>query len=157
MPKLYTRNQGGNIRYYGDLRDIGGGQVALKPPGSNRATSDETEALLLLAREIEKLEGRPTKGSATLGASVEEFVRVNPGEVTEQWLHDVELRLTRAVEFFGSDRELTTIEPKHLREWLNKKLPRLAGSTQRHFLHALSSLYRYAQEQGYVPVGFNPV
>ena len=34
MPKLYTRNQGGNLRYYADLRDIGGGQVALKPPES---------------------------------------------------------------------------------------------------------------------------
>ena len=38
MPKLYTRNQGGNLRYYADLRDIRGGQVALKAPGSSRAT-----------------------------------------------------------------------------------------------------------------------
>ena len=50
MPKLYTRNQGGNLRYYADLRDIGGGQVALKPPGSTRATTDEIEAHKLLAR-----------------------------------------------------------------------------------------------------------
>ena len=124
---------------------------------SNRATSDETEALKLLAREIEKHEGSTTTDGTTLGAVVEEFVRENPGEVTPQWLHDVELRLHEAVEFFGTDRPLTTIEPKDLREWLNRKLSHLAGSTQRHYLHALSSVYRYAQEQGYVPVGFNPV
>ena len=157
MTRLYTRNQGGIPRYYADLRSLGGGQVALKPPGSKRATADEAEAIQLLAREVEKLKGKPSSGEARLGDVVEEFVRENPGEVTPQWLHDVELRLTKAVEFFGSDRELTTIEPKDLREWLNKKLSHLAGGTQRHFLHALSSLYRYSQEQGYVPVGFNPV
>jgi len=157
MPKLYTRNQGGKVRYYGDLRDIGGGQVALKPPGSKRATCDETEALKLLAREIEELDGKPASDGGRLGPVVRDFVRENPGEVTAQWLHDVELRLTKAVEYFGTDRELITIQPKHLREWLNARLSHLAGSTQRHFLHALSSVYRYAQEQGYVPVGFNPV
>jgi integrase len=157
MRKLYTRNQGGIPRYYADLRSLGVGQIALKPPGSNRATSDEAEALKLLAGEIEKLEGKPAQGAACLGDVVTEFVEENPGEVTEQWLHDVELRLRKAVEFFGSDRELRTIEPKDLREWLKQKLSHLAGGTQRHFLHALSSVYRYAQEQGYVSVGFNPV
>lgn len=157
MTRLYTRNQGGIPRYYADLRSLGGGQVALKPPGSNRATSDEAEALKLLAREIEKLEGKPSTGEAMLSEVVKEFVRENPGEVTPQWLHDVELRLRKAVEFFGSERELSTIEPKDLREWLNKRLSHLAGGTQRHFLHALSSVYRYAQEQGYVAVGYNPV
>jgi integrase len=157
MPKLYTRDQGGKVRYYGDLRDIGGGQMALKPPGSNRATSDEAEAQILLAREIEKLEGKPTTGEAGLGSVVEEFISENPGDVTRQWLHDVELRLSKAVEFFGTDRQLNTISPRDLREWLTKKLSHLAGGTQRHYLHALSSLYRFAQEQGYVRVGFNPV
>jgi integrase len=61
------------------------------------------------------------------------------------------------VGYFGSQRELTSIEPRHLREWLNDSLSHLAGSTQRHYLHALSSLYRYAQERGVIPVGYNPV
>ena len=53
MPKLYTRNQGSKLRYYADLRDIGGSQFALKPHGSKRATADEAEALKLLADEVE--------------------------------------------------------------------------------------------------------
>jgi len=67
MPKLYTRNQGGIDRYYADLRDIGGGQRALKTPGSNRATSSETEALKLLAQQIEELEGSQSQDTALLG------------------------------------------------------------------------------------------
>ena len=47
MPKLYTRNQGGNLRYYADLRDIGGGQAALKAPGSSRATTDEIDQAVI--------------------------------------------------------------------------------------------------------------
>jgi hypothetical protein len=74
--------------------------------GSNRANSDGTEALKLLAREIEKHEGSATTDGTTLGAGVEEFVRENPGEVTPQWLHHAELRLQKAVESFGTDRPL---------------------------------------------------
>ena len=85
------------------------------------------------------------------------FVQQNPGEVTDQWLHDTELRLLKAVEYFGADRDLVTIEPKHIRDWLNQKLSHLAPGTQRHYLHAVSGLYRYAQELGAVPVGYNPV
>ena len=158
MPKLYTRNQGGNLRYYADLRDIGGGQVALKPPGSSRATTNEIEAFQLLTRKIEEIEGKVSaSGSARLKPFVDEFTRQNPGEVTEQWLHDSELRLLKAVEYFGADRDMISIEPKHIRDWLNKKLSHLANGTQRHYLHALSGLYRYAQELGVVPVGYNPV
>ena len=40
---------------------------------------------------------------------------------------------------------------------MEKKLSHLANGTQRHYLHALSGLYRYAQELGVVPVGYNPV
>lgn len=97
------------------------------------------------------------RGEGALGAVFEESVKENLGDVTPQWLHEVKLRLTKAVHFFGTDRPLVSIEPKDLREWLNKKVPHLAGGTQRHFLHALSSVYRHSQEQGYVPVGYNPV
>ena len=51
----------------------------------------------------------------------------------------------------GSSRDLVSIEPKHIRDWLNKKLSHLANGTQRHYLHPLSGLYRYAQELGVVP------
>jgi integrase len=122
-----------------------------------RATTDETEALKLLADEIEEFQGRTPTGTGLLGPFAEEFIEANPGEVTERWLHDTELRLTKAVEFFGKRRELRTITPSHVREWLTRDLSDLAGSTQRHYLHALSGLYRYAQELGAVPVGYNPV
>ena len=158
MPKLYTRNQGGTPRYYADLRDINGGQVALKAPGSSRATTDEVEAYKLLASKIEEIQGKvAASGSARLKPFMEEFIRQNPGDVTDQWLHDTELRLQRAVEYFGVDRDLVSIGPKHIRAWLNQELSHLANGTQRHYLHALSGVYRYAQELGVVPVGFNPV
>ena len=158
MPKLYTRNQGRNLRYYADLRDIGGGQVALKAPGSSRATTDEIEAHKLLASQIEEIQGKvAASGSARLKPLIDGFIGQNPGEVTEQWLHDTELRLLKTVEHFGADRDLVSIEPKHIRDWLNKKLSHLANGTQRHYLHALSGLYRYAQELGVVPGAYNPV
>ncbi len=60
MPKLYTRNQGGETRYYGDLRDIGGGQIALRPPGTSMATTDKAVAVRLLAEQTLAL-GVPPK------------------------------------------------------------------------------------------------
>jgi integrase len=156
MPKLYTRNQGGKTRYYADLRDIGGGQAALRPPGSTRATEDKAEAAQLLANKIREMGGVRLGRTMGLGDFVTEFLAVNPGHVTERWLAETKLRLGRAVEFFGTDRELTTIRPIHLRQWLGK-LSHLSASNQRHHLYALSSLYRYAQEVEVVPLGYNPV
>ena len=156
MPKLYTRNQGGQSRYYADLRDIGGGQVALRPGGTNRATTDKDEAAQLLAGKIREL-GAVTLGPAVgLEAFVDEFVAANPGGVTDKWLSDTALRLRRAAEFFGTDRPLETIRPKDVRQWVSRYL-HLSVSNQRHHLHALSSLYRYAQEMEVVRLGYNPV
>ncbi len=96
MPKLYTRNQGATTRYYADLRDIGGGQVALKTAGSSRATSDESVALILLAAKIEELKGRVRPpGEHSLRSFVGRYLSQNPGQVTDQWLGDQEQRLTR--------------------------------------------------------------
>ncbi len=158
MPKLYTRNQGGKSRYYGDLRDIGGGQVALKAPAQSRATTSQTEAFKLLAARIEDIENQaPAVREGSLAAFAAEVVQRNPGNVGERWLEDLERRLARAVAFFGTHRDLRSIEPLHVREWLHKDLTNVSASTQRHYLYGLSVLYRYAQEVGAVPVGFNPV
>ncbi len=156
MPKLYTRNQGDQIRYYADLRDIGGGQVALKAPGSSRATTDKLEAAHLMAEKIRGLGVVASGPGIPLGQFVDHFLAENPGDVTEKWLTETALRLRRAVEFFGTDRDLTTIRPKDVRQWLTKYL-HLSTSNQRHHLHALSSIYRYAQEAEVVPLGYNPV
>ncbi len=158
MPKLYTRNQGGKSRYYADLRDIGGGQAALRAPGQSRATTSQTEALKLLAAKIEEVEGQiPVAEPGLLGSFAREVIEKNPGDVTERWLEDLERRLSRAVKFFGTHRDLRSIEPRHVREWLHKDLSDYRGSTQRHYLYGLSVLYRYGQEVGVVPVGYNPI
>ena len=156
MPKLYKRNQGGKSRYYGDLRDIGGGQVALKPPGSSRATSDKDEAAQLMAARIRELGGVTFGPGVRLGDFVEEFLAANPGGVTEKWLNETALRLRRAVRFFGTDRDLKSIRPLDVRQWL-VEYSHLSPSNQRHHIHAVSSLYRYAQELDVVPIGYNPV
>lgn len=160
MPKLYRRNQGEETRFYGDFRDIGGGQHALVPDGAKRATTDELVAQRLLAEKTLELTGLPP--GAPPGAKpklkdfADRFLRDNPGDVTERWLKETRLRLTRAAEFFGTDQELASIRPKDVRRWLDQYL-HLSNSNQRHHLHALSGLYRYAQELEVVPVGYNPV
>lgn len=63
--RLYTRVQGstGVLRYYADLRDLGHGQVALKSPGSGRATDDPDEARILLGELLKDIKAgkAPTK------------------------------------------------------------------------------------------------
>jgi len=157
MPKMYQRNQGGEDRFYADLRDLGGGQVALRRPGSSRATTDKDEAAQLFADRIRELGGAVTTGLGTpLATFVDQFLRDNPKGVTERWLNETRFRLGRAVKFFGVDRSLTTIRPKDVRKWL-EQLAHLSKSNQRHHIYALSGLYGYAQEMEVVPLGYNPV
>ena len=57
MPKkrksrIYTREQGGAVRFYGDFRDfgdVGGRREALVPRGADLATTDEKLAVALVA------------------------------------------------------------------------------------------------------------
>jgi len=120
------------------------------------ATTDKAVAVRLLAERTLELGVPPEGTTAALGDFQSRFLADNPGDVTERWLKETRLRLRRAVEFFGTDRDLTTIRPKHVRSWLKQYL-HLSASNQRHHLHALSGLYRYAQEMDVVPVGYNPV
>jgi len=156
MPSLYTRNQGKTVRYYADLRDIGGKQMALVPPGKRQATTDEAEAYQLLAAAIKDLKDNPPLKPSAMAELVKAFIKKNPGKVTDRWLKETQFRLSRAVKFFGADRDLATIQPLDVRAWLDE-LQHLSESNQRHHVHALSSLYRYAHEQGHVQVGTNPV
>ena len=169
--RIYTRVQGasGTIRYYADLRDLGGGQIALRAPGSSRATSDPDEARILLGKALEDLRAgkmppkatRPNKqrsDESRLGAMAQRLIKDNPGDVTEKWQGDIARRLKRAQEWFGRERSLTSIEPKHVRDWINKLAAEgFANGTIRHHLHALSSVYRYAHELATVPPSCNPV
>jgi len=162
MPRVYGRKQvsTGTVRYYADLRDIGFGQYALKPPGENKATEDPVQAQILMGRLIEDLSNtgvkRHTPGS--LAAARAQLVEDNPGGVTEKWLNEVDRRLGRAGAFFGGERPLENVRAKDVREWTKDLQTKgLAAGTIRHHLHALSSVYRYAQELDLVPLGYNPV
>jgi len=157
------------VRYYADLRDLGGGQLALRAPGSSRATTDPDQARILLGKILEDIAAgkmplktaRPKKrlGDETrLGAMAQRLIKDNPGDVTEKWQGDVERRLQRAKVYFGKERSLISIEPRHVRDWIKKLTAEgFANGTIRHHLHALSSAYRYAQELGTVPPYCNPV
>ena len=169
--RLYTRIQGktGVARYYADLRDLGHGQIALRAPGASRATSDGDEALILLGDVLKQIKDgervpkaaarkRSVGDGSLLNAAVKRLLDDNPGEVTEKWLADVGRCLDRAIDRFGAERSLTHIKPTDIRAWINQlQKAGLAGGTIRHHLHALSSVYRYAQEREDVPLGFNPL
>jgi hypothetical protein len=55
-PRLYTRQQGGQLRYYADLRSLGRGRVALIPEGETLATADPVIAAKMLAELLEQLQ-----------------------------------------------------------------------------------------------------
>ena len=158
MPKLYTK---GKSRYYGDLRDIGLGQHALRPPGSSRATQDEAEALVLTGKLIERLrlEGPSiSRPDDSLGAAADAFLQRNPGGVTAGWLREHEHKLRRARRWFGEDRPLASIKPKDVRAWWEHlEAQGLAAGTVRHHLNVLSSLYRFAIAEEMAPPSYNPV
>lgn len=117
MPKarktrLYTREQGGVVRYYGDFRDfgdVGGKREALIPQGADRATSDEKLAQGLLAARLAELEAmrrRKQRGEPLRDATLGEYVayhltaQAKAGRVTRAWLEAAEMHLVAAIEFF---------------------------------------------------------
>lgn len=171
--RIYTRTRGGATRFYLDARDyadVGGGREALCVPGETLATTDEDLAEALAAKRLTELQR--TRAAAqgrmvadlppvtTLAAYVREHLiaKARAGAVTADWLEGTELRLTRAVEFFGADRDLSTITVADVRRW-NEALTAqgLSGSTRRQHVYALSHVYRRAQGEGKVAPGYNPV
>ena len=77
---------------------------------------------------------------------------------------DLEIRLRRASQFFGAERDLASIrvdDVRGFRDWL-QHLPNGRGGTLEksligHHLSALSDLYRRAGRERHVPAGYNPV
>jgi integrase len=83
---------------------------------------------------------------------------------TEDWLTTSELFLKRAVEHFGADRKLSTIDVQDVREWaeaLTQIRTRsggpMTGGTVKHHLNTLSNLFRHAASERRVPTNYNPV
>jgi integrase len=189
QPRLYWRVRGGERRAYGDFRayaDVGGRQERLIAPGERLATSDPAVARVLFGAREEQLrrrrQGRALNGgieSVTLEAYAAEHLirKAKAGKVTADWISMAELYLTRAVAFFGADRELEQIGVTDVQAWAehlattplpkrSKKPPKpgatvkvrvLGPGSVRHALNAMSNLYRRAQSESKVPPGCNPV
>jgi integrase len=174
--RIYWRTRGADRRAYADFRDygsVGGGLEALIPDGERRATSDPDIAQALVAARLKELDalrrglalhGR-ARGATLASYAAEHLIKkAKAGKVTHDWMMMAELFLARAVEFLGSDRELESIGVEDVQGWANhlaatpnKHGRRLGSGTVRHALNALSNLYRRAQSEAKVPVGFNPV
>ncbi|HUP01027.1 MAG TPA: tyrosine-type recombinase/integrase [Gemmatimonadota bacterium] len=166
--RVYWRNRREVRRAYGDFRDLadaGGGREALIPRGESFATTDPDVAERLAAervRELTRMRRDKTLIGAT-GARLEDFAahhleaKARAGTVTRKHLDDVTHRLRVAVEHFGADRTLDSIGVRDVEAWL----ARLgeggrSAMTLRHYLAALSNLYRRAASEGVVLPGFNP-
>jgi hypothetical protein len=170
--RLYTRTQGGQKRFYADLRDysdVGGRREALIAPDEKLATDDQNVAEVLLGRRIEELDAK-RRGRAIHGivkqATLSEFALEHliatkrAGAVTDEWIAAAQLYLQRALDYFGTDRELSTITVAEVRQWMahlqtlsNRRGGTLTGWSARHHLNQLSKLYRRAASEGYVAPG----
>ncbi|MDQ3309472.1 MAG: hypothetical protein M3497_05040 [Gemmatimonadota bacterium] len=114
--RIYTRNQGGKLRYYGDFRDfadVGGGREALKVQGATLATEDPQVAEKLAGDRLSELQrARRTRGVHGLEAerTLEEFaahhlvLKAKSHRFTAGWLGETEKRLGSAIAFFGAER-----------------------------------------------------
>ena len=76
---------------------------------------------------------------------------------------DLEIRLGAAVEYFGANRNPRDISSDDVREWMRELADGWRGrkrrdGTVRHYINALSGLYKRAHEQQVVDAGYyNPV
>ncbi|MEN8374613.1 MAG: site-specific integrase [Gemmatimonadota bacterium] len=184
--RVYTRDRGGETRYYADFRDyahVGGGREALKAPGLTRATADPDNAAILAAARLAELKAKaervdrglrpdpePDEHPGALLASYASYhlqKKVESGKFTTKWLESAERHLRAAVEFFGADRALAEIGVKDVQAWA-KRLAELqtrsgrplSPTSQRKYLNSLSNLFRRAaseHETTKVQPGYNPV
>lgn len=178
MPKkrttrVYWRARGGQRRAYVDLRDLGGGREALVLSGESTATTDPDIAAELAAQRIREFEAQRRRKAITgiakaagLNAYAAHHIseKSKAGQITHAWLEQAEWMLTVATQFFGSERELASISVADVQAYAGALRTRdngrggtLSGGSQRHYLNALSNLYRRAQAEGYVLPGYNPV
>lgn len=179
---IYTRERGGEERFYGDFRaysDVGGGREALvdTETGKKRGTTDREVAERLYADRLQALKRkRNLRGTGVLTDAelnpeergLKRFaahhlrMKARSGSVTDGWLRATQRQLQRAVDFFGSERDIATISPDDCGSWAaalaetpNGRGGTLSGGTVRHHLNGLSNLYRRALSEGYVTM--NPV
>ena len=167
-PHKYQR---GN-RWYGDFRQyeaVGGGREPLAEPGSKWGTKDEEIAETLFVKRLNELHDKKRKRAGvpqedkttTLAKLVQHHLlkKDKAGKTSYSHIRDLEQRLDVAIEYFGEGRDPRTIEAAEVGAWaenLAKDGTRKPG-TVRHYLNALSGLYKRAQEGLWVDTGYNPV
>jgi integrase len=185
--RIYWRNQGGKLRAYADLRDLGGGQVALIPKGEKRAATDPVIAEELLRQRLNDL-AEKRRSRVLLGidpdAELASYairhlqLKAESGEYSDRWLVISKKHLDRAVAFFTryqhaseaeSDPEprarnlaaISATDVQAYAKWLRDQANGRGGTqgkqTIRHHLHALSNLFKRAISEGIVGMGQNPV
>lgn len=185
--RIYWRNQGGVLRAYADLRDLGGGQVALIAKGEKRATTDPVIAEELLRQRLNDLTEK-RRNRVLLGidpeADLESYVhrhlqlKAESGEYSEKWLTNSKTYLDRAVDFFTQHQHASDAEPdpdprprnlasisaqdvhaytRWLKDQPNKRGGTHGKQTIRHHLHALSNVFKRAISEGKLSMGHNPV
>ncbi len=169
-PRVYLR---GN-RYWGDFRDLGGGQEPLRPEGEGWATTDIDVADRLAADRVEELKKKAVERResflrgepepvTSLAAYAETHLIVKATEsgkggekLSKSWLVQAERHLGLACDFFGSDIELSAITPRDLNRWVahlrkqpNHRGGTLSDGTIRAYLNSLSNLYARAVADGH--------
>jgi integrase len=163
-------------RWWADLRafgDVGGKREPLVAAGERAATADREVAETLLADRLKELHDRRRNRTllgyerpALLAECAAEHLKKKAlsGRFTERWLQLSEHHLRRAVEYFGTDRNLSSIAARdiqaythHLQRLSSPRGGTLSPGTVRQHLNSLSNLYRRAQSENLVMPGFNPV
>jgi integrase len=185
--RIYWRNQGGASRAYADLRDLGGGLVALIPPNEKRATTDPEVAEELLLQRVNTLKEQRRNRvllrmdpEADLARYVDHHLqaKAESGRYSATWLESTRVYLARAVAFFTRYQRATEDNPDpepHPRNlaaisvpdvseyaaWLktqsNGRGGVLGPGSRRHHLNVLSGLFRRAISEGRLNLGRNPV
>ena len=171
-PRIYTRQQGGELRHYGDFRSYGGKQEALIAEGDALATTDPLIAQQLFSDRLKQIQEQK-RNKQLLGvrrvAALQEYAsshlvkKAKAGSVTDASVAANEKFLTLAVGFFGAERDVASIQVEDVQRYAeylaalpNGRGGSLGPGTQRHYLNALSNLFRRAQAEG-VTRGVNPV
>jgi integrase len=177
--RIYWRKDAGREpRAYCDLRDIGGGLVALIAEGDRRATTDPLLAEQLAAKELERVMG--AKRDKVLGVRepcpLSEYAihhlnaKKSSGKYSPDTIDDSARMLEVAAAHFGAERDLASIKVADVQGYVDYLQTRptrrkrsdeergtLGNGTIRHYLNALSSLFERAISEERVPVGYNPV
>ena len=171
-PHIYWRSG----RAYADFRayaDVGGDRGALSLPGSSWGVTDLDVAQALFDAQLaefvakrQKQAGVPQtrRKETTLAALVRDhlLLKAKAGQTSHAHLVDLEIRLGAAVEYFGAHRNPRDVSSDDVREWMRELSDGWRGrkrkdGTVRHYINALSGLYKRANEQLVVDAGYNPV